>query len=274
MDYRFNKIKAIFLDIDGTITTTDKQITGYTKEIIGKLKQKDIYAVLCSGRTNSYVYNLSKKINASKYEISSNGAYVYNYEDDKDIFISVMDLKKIEKLWRYCEKEEAEILINCKNKRYANSTAFRRFSREAVKIRNLTVLKNEKITQIVIETKTEEKSNEIKKLIEQEEGIRIANYGKVRRMEDKQKRIEYFFDINNEGINKGIGIEQLISFLGIKKEETICFGDSVNDYNMFEKCGIGVAMGNARQELKDMSDYVALSNDEDGVAKFIEKYIL
>lgn len=274
MEKKLDKIKAIFLDIDGTLTTSNKIITDYTKNVLKKLKENGIYAILCSGRANSYVCDLSKRINASEYVISNNGAYVYNYKDDKEIFLSYMDLKKIEKIWCYCEKEGIEILMNLKDKRYANDKAFSRFAREAIKINSFSEIKNEKIPQIVLEAKKEEQSIDIKKIIEEEKSIKIANYGKSKRLEDEQKRIEYFFDVNNEGVDKGIAIEKLISFLKIQKDETICFGDSINDYSMFQKCGTSVAMANAKKELKDIADYITLTNDEDGVAKFIEEKIL
>ncbi|BCN30862.1 Cof-type HAD-IIB family hydrolase [Anaeromicropila herbilytica] len=80
--------------------------------------------------------------------------------------------------------------------------------------------------------------------------------------------------ITNKHADKGIALESLIHYLGIKKEETISFGDNLADIPMLKASGIGVAMGNAVSQVKDIADYITVSNDEDGVAKYIETYLL
>ena len=267
MNQKLDNIKMIFLDIDGTLYNSKKKITEYTKSILKKLKEKGIHAVLCSGRTNISACNLSKEINASKYIIVDNGAFVYDYEENRVIFESILDFKIIKYFWDYCEKENIQILFNCKDRRYLNKIAADEEDAEKKEVKDIEEMKNIKVFQLVLDTRFET-VNEIKTLLENENTIWAANYGKT------TNGNAYFFDINNKGIDKGIGIKNLIENLGIKKEETICFGDGVNDYSMFKQCGVSVAMGNAKEELKKTADYTTLTNDEDGVAKFIEKYIL
>ena len=62
-----------------------------------------------------------------------------------------------------------------------------------------------------------------------------------------------------------------ISIKSIKKEETIAIGDDSNDVSMFKEVGLSVAMGNANDKIKEIADVVTLSNEEDGVAIFLEK---
>lgn len=73
----FNTIKLIILDIDNTLTTSNREITDYTKEIIGMAVEKGIYVVLCSGRTNQYTIEKSKLANASSIVISDNDRFAY-----------------------------------------------------------------------------------------------------------------------------------------------------------------------------------------------------
>ncbi|QHQ62906.1 Cof-type HAD-IIB family hydrolase [Anaerocolumna sedimenticola] len=80
--------------------------------------------------------------------------------------------------------------------------------------------------------------------------------------------------ITNKLADKGTALESLIRYFGFKKEQIISFGDSINDIPMLKTSGTGVAMGNAVSKLKDIADYIALSNDEDGVAEYIEAYLL
>ena len=83
-----------------------------------------------------------------------------------------------------------------------------------------------------------------------------------------------YLEINAAGVNKGKAMIELGKLLGIPREEIMAFGDGNNDLKMLKEVGTGVAMENAIPSVKEAADYVALSNDEEGVAKFIEKYVL
>ena len=267
MNQKLDNIKMIFIDIDGTLYNTEKQVTEYTKNILNIVKDKGIYVVLCSGRSNKDVCEISKDVNASKYVISSNGALVYNYVDDLDIFESVMEKESLEKMWTLCENEKKwELIIESKEQVYINELMFRRRPERFIKIDKIDDISNKNIFQMVLNIEESGKDDKVKEILEKEEKIWASNYGVGVTCA--------FFDINNKNIDKGIGIKHLIENLGIKKEETIGFGDGVNDLAMFRECGIGVAMGNAEEKLKDMADYITQTNDEHGVAEFIEKYIL
>lgn len=82
-----------------------------------------------------------------------------------------------------------------------------------------------------------------------------------------------YCDIANINSNKGIAVKKLLEILGIKKEETIAIGDDNNDLSMFEQVGYKVAMGNAIDIVKENADEITLSNDEDGVAVYLEKLL-
>ncbi len=169
-------------------------------------------------------------------------------------------------MWTLCERENLELIIEAKYQEYINEMIFRVESDKYIKIDKIDDIENKKIYQIVINIERDSKYNNIKEIILNQEKIWSPNYGKGIKT--------FFLDINNKDIDKGIGIQHLIKNLGIKKEETIGFGDGINDYAMFRECGTGVAMGNAKEELKNTADYITFTNDEDGVAKFIEEYIL
>ncbi len=75
-------------------------------------------------------------------------------------------------------------------------------------------------------------------------------------------------------LQKGTSLNQLIQKLGIKREEVIAMGDSYNDQAMIEFAGLGVAMGNAPDDIKEIANYVTDTNMNDGVAKVVEKFVL
>ena len=84
----------------------------------------------------------------------------------------------------------------------------------------------------------------------------------------------FFIEVMARGVDKGAAIAGLIERLGLEREDVIACGDGLNDLSMIRYAGLGVAMANAQPEVKEAADVVTLSNDEDGVAEAIERYIL
>ena len=84
----------------------------------------------------------------------------------------------------------------------------------------------------------------------------------------------YNIEINAAGVNKGTGLIRLGELLGIRREEIMACGDGDNDAAMLREAGFGVAMANAEDPVKEAADYITDSNDEDGAAKAIEKFVL
>ncbi|SFK77107.1 hypothetical protein SAMN03159341_101503 [Paenibacillus sp. 1_12] len=81
-------------------------------------------------------------------------------------------------------------------------------------------------------------------------------------------------ELNPLGVNKASGVRQVCELLGYDMSQVIAMGDSLNDISMIREAGLGVAMGNAQDEVKALADVTTLSNEEHGVARIIEQYIL
>ena len=115
--------------------------------------------------------------------------------------------------------------------------------------------------------------DKIKNLIPRIENVEIKNRHKslldIKFKDDKN----VFCDIANIESNKGIAVKKLLEILNIKKEETIAIGDDNNDLSMFEEVGYKVAVSNAIDIVKEKADEITLSNDENGVAVFLEKLL-
>ena len=121
--------------------------------------------------------------------------------------------------------------------------------------------------------------NSIIKKLREVKGIDVLDVGhmsrKLMKLGTEIHSIEYFYtEITNENANKWNALEFLIQKLGIEKEEVIAIGDNVNDQTMLENAGLGVAMANSAPYIQQMANIVTESNNEDGIAKVIEKYIL
>ena len=83
----------------------------------------------------------------------------------------------------------------------------------------------------------------------------------------------YFLELVPQGIDKALSLGVLLEETGVKREEIIAMGDGYNDLSMIKFAGLGIAMGNAQEPVKKAADYITLSNEEDGVAEAIEKFI-
>ncbi len=266
-----NKIKCILLDIDFTLTKSDNTISEYTKNVIEKAKKKGIYVILCSGRPNIYTVEKSKLSNTSPIVISDNGAIIYNYEKNKIIYENSIPKDSLKVLWDLSLKYHIDCVLNSVNTRYRH----RYFSNSGyIKtnsyLNDINELK-ESISQCVISSKEYDLIKKYKTEIDKIKEIEVTNTNI-----NGEKEWEYYFiDINKKGNSKGKSILYLLQLLDIQIDEVICFGDSVNDKSMFDICTNTVAMKNASRELKEIAKHITeYTNDEDGVAKYIEKYIL
>ena len=110
-------------------------------------------------------------------------------------------------------------------------------------------------------------------------GINVLDVGhmtrKLMKLGTEVYSIEYYYtEITNEDTNKWNAINFLIEKLGINKEEVIAIGDNVNDQTMLENAGLGVTMANSASYIQKMGNVITDTNNDDGVAKAIEKYIL
>ena len=83
---KLNNIKAIFIDIDGTLTNSKREVTTVTKEAIKRIINMGIKVVICSGRGNKYVENKAREANTSQYIITSNGAQIYDFNEREALY--------------------------------------------------------------------------------------------------------------------------------------------------------------------------------------------
>jgi len=100
---KLKNINIAFVDIDGTLSNSERKITKETSEAIKSAKEKGLIVVLSSGRNNGYVCNASKNANASNYIISCNGAEIFDYENNISIKANKISKEKINIIWKFCQ---------------------------------------------------------------------------------------------------------------------------------------------------------------------------
>ena len=262
--------KAIFLDLDGTLLDDDKNISQENYDAIEYITNNNGFVILSSGRPISATQKYWNKVKASRYFIYSNGAGIYDTQNKESIFSANMDNNVCIELFNYCKENEICIRLDTKygryltNMNYATSTDI--YFDEDINI----FLSKDNIIQISFLSTAGEKiddsieyiNNHYNKLIKVENHYTLVN---------KDQQNIHTINIVNTCTSKGNAISGLCKFLNINLEETIAMGDDLNDISMLQTVGLGVAMGNAKQEVKNIAKQTTIDNNHSAVAKIIKE---
>ena len=256
-------VKIVFIDLDGTIKNDEGKLTDRDSKIIDRLKSIGIYIIFITGRNIDYTTKLAKQYNPSSYIVCSNGAEIYNYKNDNVIYKSTINKENMEFLDNLIKKYNLTYLTNSFGKRYTN----RATGNIGKKVRDSLLSIDEEIEQIVVQSYNLDDLKLFRRDLEENKNLRIVN--KSTNLDRKDKPL--FYDIVNSEVSKGNAVKLLCEHLKIDIEKTMCIGDSVNDLEMFEVCNYRVAMNNANEKVKEIANYVTLSNNEDGVGVVLER---
>ena len=262
--------KIIFIDIDGTLRNDKKEITEKTKETIRKTIEKGIYVLICSGRPTKYVEEVSKETLASNYVIGCNGGEIYDYKEKKTIHLNALEKEEVIALWHIAETYDVQLIMISDGKRMVRKQTDDETDillEESIE----SFVTDNPITQCVFTSLILENIRKIKEEINDIKNIEIVNLSKCLLNSEFPKEKPFFLDITCKGTSKGNAIKKLCEYLKIDLKDSMAIGDSYNDVTMFEVVGHSVAMGNAPEDIKKIVDEVTDTNNEDGVAKFLEK---
>ncbi|MGL4570524.1 MAG: Cof-type HAD-IIB family hydrolase [Clostridium sp.] len=265
--------KLLAIDMDGTLLNSDRTISKINKEAIKKAIEKGVKVVITSGRGLKGLDNFLDEVNLrgeNQYLIANNGGTIYRTSDFECIFYK--GLKGIDFIKSHTLSKEFG--LNMIGYTHEGAIApeendFTRFETEyvgtPVKIIDINsdIKEDDEITKVLF-SQTEELLS--KKMLEIPKEF-YDEYNVV-------KTMPILLEVMDKDCNKGYGLKVLADKLGIKREEIICIGDQANDIEMITFAGVGIAMGNAIHELKDIAQYITSDNDNNGVAKAIEKFIL
>lgn len=264
-------IKAVFIDIDETLTNSNHEVTEETKEAIRNCIKKNIIIILASGRSRNEAISYGKKVGTSPYIISSNGASCYDIEKNKEIYNESLNRKTVLRLLEYADKNDYTIKLNYKNNLVLNVAAYPDEKNNELPFSELVnITENEEIVQCVISNKDVTKMQEFKKYLEKNfTDVKITNESKRLKDFNLKPSKNYYCDINSKKVSKGNAVRKFCDYLGINVEEIIAIGDGENDISMFEVTPNSVAMGNAISIAKIIANYKTDTNDENGVAKVL-----
>ena len=245
------KYKMIVLDLDGTLTNNKKEITPRTKEALMKAQAKGVKIVLASGRPTYGIMPLAEELELKKnggFILAFNGGKIIDCSDCRTIFEQKLDETLVPLLYHADKYVQEEARIN-----KMPVEEYDDFLQQVVYPVNKCLIVGDPAPLHQLEIK-------LKKELE----------GRM----DVYRSADYFLECVPLGIDKARSLDRLITTLGITKEEVIACGDGYNDLSMINFSGLGVAMSNAADDIKAQADYVTLSNEEDGIAHVVDKFIL
>lgn len=272
------KYKMICLDMDGTVLNDEKKVSKENVEAIKKAHDIGVKVAICTGRlfANAKVYAGMFGIKAPV--IASNGAYIKDKDSNEIIYESILTEEDAKKIYEILNKYGIAIFFNTSDSVISN----RSFNDENTYVRmNKLLPEDQKVNLIYTEDMLhciEKHKEEILKCICIEKDIEKLQ--KARREIEELSKFEVVssfgdnFEVMCKGVSKGRAVEVLANYYNVPREDIICIGDNENDLSMIEYAGLGIAMGNADERVKKIAKYVTDTNNNSGVAKAIEKFIL
>ena len=265
--------KLIALDIDGTLTNSKKEITPRTRFALLEAQKQGKKIVLASGRHPIGIYPIARDLMLDRfggYIMAFNGGKIINCETGETVVSKLFPPEYLPDIVGVLK--ESNITINTyDNKRIISDR----------KVNDYTYIERDilKTEMVVVDDFVSAVKSDINKILLAGEPDEIDRYQELlsKRYDgllDVYKSAPYFLEIMPFGVTKGSMLPLLLQKLNIRREELAAFGDNYNDMTMIGYAGFGVAMANGEPDVKKISDYVCESNDDDGIAKTFDKFIL
>ena len=264
--------------MDGTLLNSQKLISEYTKESIRLLKEKKIEFTVCTGRVAPMVEYYTELLELKYPIITSNGAAIWDPNQKKILYEKAIPLNVANIIIKYCVSNARDCSVLTMKTCYftKNSIRMKRFEQynEIAKKNGLQCMNLEYITTDQMELL----EHPIHKILIYDKNQSIIE--KTKKWLKDVIEIDYtsseegLIDISAKGVNKGNGLLELMKIKNLKKQEVCVFGDYDNDITMANNVSLSFAMDNGCDELKAVATRIIESNDNDGLAKTIKKYIL
>ena len=260
--------KLIAVDIDGTLLNSNGKITKNTKAAIKYAIDKGIHLVLSTGRPVQGIYDIYEQLNLSSPAITYNGAIVIQHKNGPILYECSLLPIDTEAIIKKGDQLDTTIAIWYDSQLFTN-----KLNEKAYEYSTISNIKPKLYTN--------------KQKIFKNGATKILYYDTVDTIHNYEKELinsfssnvvfhtskPYFLEFVNSEVSKANAMKKLGIFLNIKQEEMISIGDGFNDLEMIKYAGLGVAMNNAPDGVKENAQFITDSNDEDGIAKVIYKYI-
>ncbi len=267
--------EMIALDLDGTLTNRDKIITPRTKKRLKELQERGKKVVLASGRPTAGVLPIARELELEKYGsyiLSFNGGMITDCRSGEILFSRLLPLESNRRIIGLAEKEQVGILsYSPDGTLLLTNQSESPYALLETKINHMTLCQ--------VDDMAARMTYRVPKFLMLEDGDYLAMVEpRVKAALGKQFSVyrsePFFLEILPRGIDKAQSLERLLERIGLSREQMIACGDGYNDLTMIRYAGLGVAMENAVLPVRKAADYITRSNNDDGVADVIERFML
>lgn len=272
-------VKMIFLDLDGTLLNSRKEISPGNRAALAEASRRGIEIVPATGRFYNGMPQEVRELPFVRYAVTINGAQVYDRQEKRALYRREFTHEESEAIFDFMAAQPEAYDCFLDNGSYMDKSFFDRIGQYFPDPFMISYMQNTRTPVADFRAFIRRQTACVQKI--------QSFYSRKERRDEVQALLEKTFpdvtvassmdrniEINAPGVSKGAGLLFLCQHRGVLPEETMAFGDGANDRAMLQAAGIGVAMGNAAEELKAVAKYVTETNDRDGVAHAVEKFCL
>ncbi|WP_308242884.1 Cof-type HAD-IIB family hydrolase [uncultured Prevotella sp.] len=263
--------KAIALDLDGTLTNHNKEVTPLTKQTLIKAQKDGAHIILASGRPTFGIAPIAECLDIESYGgfvLSYNGGKIVDWQSKEEIYSNFLPDEVIPILYDYA-KAHNHAILGYDGKEIITEMPDDKYVKEESRINKMNIRKVENLLESLPPHPTKLLMTGEPELMQKGTEELLGIVGDKM---DVFRSAPFFIELVPKGIDKAQSLLRLLDKIGLTPNDMIAFGDGYNDLSMLKLAGMGVAMANAVDEVKAEADYVTLSNEEDGVAAAIEKF--
>jgi len=264
-----SKIKLVAIDLDGTLLDNDRKISPRAKKTIRGVRKKGVEVTLATGRmfasARPFAQELGLNLPLITYQgalvkISDTGEVLYHRNVPSHLAQKVV---KLAQEWNYPINFYVDDCVLVEKMTPQALDYARKYNVLVEEVGDLSTLAHLQPIKLLVINEREEELNRF-----EEECRRI--FGESLHI---TKSLPEYLEFMHPEATKAKGVEAVANHMGIEREEVMAIGDSYNDLEMLKYAGLAVVMGNAREEIKAVADYVTSSNEDDGVAEALEHLI-
>ena len=266
--------RMVVTDLDGTLLNSKKQVSEGNAQAIKKLKDHNVEFVMATGRSDVMTRAYTKQLKNANIVIGCDGAAIRNIRTGEILYENHLSSETCHKAFEICEKYGLQYYVFAKDELVSDDPQNERF---LIHQRfNKTVEEDEQIPMQVVDDLNEYVNDHIVyKIVASHNDTQyldeVAEVVKKETDADAIRSGKRVLAIKARGVSKAEAIKKLAQILEISIEDIIAFGDEVNDIEMLKLAGLGIAMENADDVVKEAADVIAGNNDQDGVGKELEK---
>ncbi|MCF0235269.1 MAG: HAD family phosphatase [Bacteroidaceae bacterium] len=266
----------IVLDLDGTLTNAQKIITPRTLDALMRAQAAGLRVVLASGRPTHGIAPLADQLRLGDYGgfvLSYNGGKIIDWATRQVVYEQVLEADLPPQLYAYAQREGL-IIVTYSDTEIVTESEPDAYLEEEMRINKMPVRRVDSFVEAVAQlggTPTKcLMTGDPEHLVRLQTEMQAALSDRM----EIFRSAPFFLELMPKGIDKALSLGRLLDHVGIAREACIACGDGFNDLSMIRFAGLGVAMANAEAEVRAAADHITASNEEDGVAEVVERFVL